>query len=67
MNHAEAVEQLTSDSSHERLKAARFFGRNASSADAGLLRRARQIYSASYVKTTLDLPSHACRICLLFR
>ena len=46
---------LSSGSTHERLKAARFLARNAHAGDLAVLRGARQVETVSYVKTSLDL------------
>jgi signal transduction histidine kinase len=46
---------LSSDSAHERLKAARFLVRNARPSDLSSLRQARQRENVSYVKKSLDL------------
>ena len=46
---------LSSGSTHERLKAARFLARNAHAGDLAMLRGARQVETVSYVKTSLDL------------
>jgi signal transduction histidine kinase len=46
---------LTSGSTHERLKAARFLVRNAQVSDLAALRAARQVETVSYVKTSLDI------------
>jgi signal transduction histidine kinase len=46
---------LASGSTNERLKAARFLARNAHVSDLTPLRKARQVETVSYVKTSLDL------------
>jgi signal transduction histidine kinase len=51
----EALTLLSSDSAHERLKAARFLVRGAHQGDLSLLRQARQRENVSYVKKSLDL------------
>jgi signal transduction histidine kinase len=50
----EAIHTLTSSSSHERLKAARFLAQNAHPGDLQVLKRVRQAESVSYVKRSLD-------------
>ena len=55
MTREEAVEQLSSDSAHERLKAARFLARNSDPADVQRLRKALQSETVSYVRTSLNL------------
>ncbi|WP_210405662.1 HAMP domain-containing histidine kinase [Paludisphaera borealis] len=45
---------LTSKSPHERLKAARFLGKQANMTDLTSLRQARRVETVSYVKTSLD-------------
>jgi signal transduction histidine kinase len=51
----EAFTLLSSDSAHQRLKAARFLVRAAHQSDLPLLRQARQRENVSYVKKSLDL------------
>ena len=55
MTRKEALEQLSSDSAHERLKAARFLVRNSDPADVPHLRSALQGETVSYVRTSLNL------------
>ena len=55
MKREEAVEQLSSDSAHERLKAARFLARNSDPTDVQNLRKALQSETVSYVRTSLNL------------
>ena len=55
MIREEALEQLSSDSAHERLKAARFLAQNSESADVQRLREALQVETVSYVRTSLNL------------
>ena len=55
MTREEAVQQLSSDSAHERLKAARFLARNSDPADVQDLRKALQRETVSYVRTSLNL------------
>lgn len=55
MTREEALQQLSSDSSHERLKAARFLAHNSDLADVQLLRKALQGETVSYVRTSLNL------------
>ena len=55
MTRKEALDQLSSDSSHERLRAARFLARNSDLADASHLRSALQGETVSYVRTILVL------------
>ena len=55
MTREEAVEQLSSDSAHDRLKAARFLARNCDPADVQDLRKALQSEAVSYVRTSLNL------------
>ena len=55
MTPEEALELIFSDSSHERLKAARFLARNCEAADVRLLRKALQEETVSYVRTSLNL------------
>ena len=55
MMREEALELLTSDSAHERLKAARFFARNSDASDVQRLRKALQGETVSYVRTSLNL------------
>lgn len=50
-----AIETLRAGSAYERLKAARFFSRNAAAADEQLLIEARRVETVSYVKASLDL------------
>lgn len=54
MTREEAIRLVTSGSTHERLRAARFLARNAQSSDISALRRARQTETVSYVKASLD-------------
>lgn len=54
MTPEEALHVLGAGPTHERLKAARLLARNAQAGDLAALRRARQIETVSYVKTTLD-------------
>jgi signal transduction histidine kinase len=51
----DAFALLSSDSAHQRLKAARFLVRNAGPGDLLPLRQARQRENVSYVKASLDL------------
>ena len=51
----EALKKLTSDSAHERVKAARFLGQNSDPSDLPVLRKALQIETVSYVRTALEL------------
>ena len=53
MTRLEALKKLTSDSAHERLKAARFLAQNGDSSDLHLLRNARKLETVSYVRTAL--------------
>ncbi len=55
MMREEALELLTSDSAHERLKAARFLARNSDASDVQRLRKALQVEPVSYVRTSLNL------------
>lgn len=55
MNHSEALDLLSSDSAHARLKAARFLARNSRELDLAVLRRALREESVSYVQTALRL------------
>lgn len=55
MTREEALEQLSSDSAHQRLKAARLLARNSDPADVQRLREALQSESVSYVRTSLNL------------
>ena len=55
MTREEAVAQLSSDSAHERLKAARFLARDGDPADVQRLRKALQGETVSYVRTSLNL------------
>lgn len=55
MTREEAIEQLSSDSAHERLKAARFLARNSDPTDVQGLRKALQSETVSYVRTSLNL------------
>jgi signal transduction histidine kinase len=55
MTKEEALDLLSSDSAHERLKAARFLARNTDPADAQRLRKALQSETVSYVRTSLNL------------
>ena len=55
MTRKEALEQLSSDSAHERLKAARFLARNSDPVDVPDLRSALQGETVSYVRTSLNL------------
>lgn len=55
MTREEALEQLSSDSTHERLKAARFLARNSDPKDVQRLRKALQSETVSYVRTSLNL------------
>jgi hypothetical protein len=50
----EALKQLTSDSAHERLMAARFLARNSDLDNVPALRDARKSETVSYVKEALD-------------
>jgi signal transduction histidine kinase len=54
MDRAEALKQLRSTASHERLKAAQFFARNFTQTDLPSLRAARNHESVAYVKRRLD-------------
>lgn len=53
MTREEALENLSSDSAHERLKAARFLARNCDSSDLQILRRALQTEAVAYVRLPL--------------
>ena len=55
MTRKEALKQLTADSAHDRLKAARFLIRNCMPEDASGLRRVLQHETVSYVRTSLKL------------
>lgn len=55
MTREEALESLSSDSAHERLKAARFLTRNSDPSDLQFLRDAMKSETVSYVRTGLDL------------
>lgn len=55
MTREEAVAQLSSDSAHDRLKAARFLARDSDPADVQRLRKALQSETVSYVRTSLNL------------
>lgn len=55
MTREEAVAQLSSDSAHERLKAARFLARNCDPTDLQDLRTALKSETVSYVRTSLNL------------
>jgi signal transduction histidine kinase len=55
MNREEALRLIRSNSDHERLKAARFFARNAEDNDLVTLREANRRETVSYVKTNLRL------------
>lgn len=55
MTQEEALHGLSSDSAHERLKAARFFARNSDLSDLQLLRNALKAENVSYVRTGLEL------------
>lgn len=55
MNREDALEQLFSESAHDRLKAARFFARNSESGDLERLRAALAGEAVSYVRTGLDI------------
>lgn len=54
MTPEEALHVLGAGPTHERLKAARLLARSAQAGDLAALRRARQIETVSYVKTSLD-------------
>lgn len=55
MTREEALEQLLSNSAHDRLKAARFLARNCDPTDVQNLRKALQTETVSYVRTSLNL------------
>lgn len=55
MTRDEALEDLTSSSAHDRLKAARFLMRNSNSADLQRLHAALRDETVSYVRTGLEL------------
>ena len=55
MTREGAIQILLSGSTHERLKAARFLARYATTAELSVLRRARQEEPVSYVKASLDI------------
>lgn len=55
MTREDALQLLGAGPTHERLKAARLLARSAQAGDLAALRRARQIETVSYVKTSLDL------------
>ncbi|WP_337173553.1 ATP-binding protein [Paludisphaera sp.] len=54
MTSDQALLLLSSKSPHERLKAARFLGKQANVSDLPVLRQARRVETVSYVKTSLD-------------
>ena len=54
MTRDEALRLLTSSAPHERLKAARFLGKQSNVPDLLVLRQARRVEAVSYVKTSLD-------------
>jgi signal transduction histidine kinase len=55
MTREGALVQLTADSAHERLKAARLLARNGEPSDIQNLRKALQVETVSYVRTSLNL------------
>lgn len=55
MTREEALQGLSSDSAHDRLKAARFLARNSDPSDIQVLRDALQSETVSYVRTGLEL------------
>jgi len=55
LTREEALALLTSDSAHERLKAARFLARSVDGSNLSALREARGIETVSYVRDSLDL------------
>lgn len=55
MTRKEALEKLSSDSAHDRLKAVRFLARNIEPCDLQILRTALQSETVSYVRTSLKL------------
>lgn len=55
MTREEALEKLSSDSAHDRLKAARFLARNTDPCDLQILHTALQSETVSYVLTSLKL------------
>ena len=55
MTREEALKQLSANSTHERLKAARFLVRKSKSEDISTLQMALQRESVSYVRTSLEL------------
>ena len=55
MTRDEALEELSSSSAHDRLKAARFLARNSNSADLEALRAVLRDETVSYVRTGLEL------------
>lgn len=55
MTREESLQELSSDSAHDRLKAARFLARNCDPSDLQLLRDALQSENVSYVRSALEL------------
>ena len=55
MTREKALQGLSSDSAHDRLKAARFLARDSDASDLQLLRNALQSETVSYVRTGLEL------------